>query len=474
MPTSTGASLFPTQPGLPNTQQLPSASAPLEASLTANPFGTSHLFMQSTAPATSVPTTNPIPAPNGTQAATLSVVVSSARRARGAEAIARQTAMGRRAGGHGWFSASPMRPWGRESSLFDVASALRPGPPTIGGPGSSTYVAPWRTEEQTKRAANIKKLVIEPIPDDPIFKAAAAFASHPVRRGTPGQSDPASSAAVVVHGDANAGADEQELGGERRIGDVAPRRSAFEIGRGNSGRPLSTVHVSAANINGRDDTGLERGGSVHPTPATGNMEGVSDGVPSQGQHAVDLTTDPRQLEATSPRYVPYRESLEAPLGTSNAPDLEPMPTRSHAPVTNNPNLYTRPPLQELRAMSEEELSRVSDFAVGIEDIGEVVWDDETDVRDVMLDDVVVIVPREICVYPDDTIMPPIGQKLNKPARVQLHGIWKMDKKTRRAVKDTSAAAAIVRRLKVHCEREGLVFLGYDVRSGTWSFRAEHF
>lgn len=144
------------------------------------------------------------------------------------------------------------------------------------------------------------------------------------------------------------------------------------------------------------------------------------------------------------------------------------------PVTTQKDLYTRPGLDELAAMSTMELQHITNFAVGRPGIGEVEWIGETDVTDLDLDRVIDLKPREVALYPNQADCPPVGTKLNKPARVRLSGIWKMDKKTKSPIKDASAAAVMVSKLKAHCERQGLIFLGYDVSSGTWTFQASSF
>jgi Nucleoporin autopeptidase/Nucleoporin FG repeat region len=145
-----------------------------------------------------------------------------------------------------------------------------------------------------------------------------------------------------------------------------------------------------------------------------------------------------------------------------------------APISSRKDMFTRPSMLELQQMNDDELSHVADFAAGIEGIGVVEWLGETDVRGVNLDTDVSIKSREVVVYPDEDGRPEVGSGLNKRARVKLYGLWKKDKFSKAPMKNASGAAAMVRKLKAHCDAEELVFLGYDVSSGTWTFETPHF
>jgi nuclear pore complex protein Nup98-Nup96 len=144
------------------------------------------------------------------------------------------------------------------------------------------------------------------------------------------------------------------------------------------------------------------------------------------------------------------------------------------PLSTRSEMFTRPAMGDLRRMSEEELSCVRDFAVGIDGIGMVEWPGETDVRHLNIDRDVSIKSREVVVYPHDEFRPDVGAALNKLARVSLHGLWKRDRATKQPARDASGAAAMVKKLKAHCDAEALVFLGYDVSTGTWTFETPHF
>jgi len=136
--------------------------------------------------------------------------------------------------------------------------------------------------------------------------------------------------------------------------------------------------------------------------------------------------------------------------------------------------YTIPAIHELRKMEEEELKSVENFTVGREGIGEVVWNGRTDVRGVDLDTTVHFSPKVVVVYPDEAEKPPVGQKLNKPAKVSLQGVYKVDKRTKEPMKDADSVAAMEAKLRKHCKSEGLNFIGYDGAKGVWTFAVQHF
>ena len=87
-----------------------------------------------------------------------------------------------------------------------------------------------------------------------------------------------------------------------------------------------------------------------------------------------------------------------------------------APTFTKQGYSTSPPIESLREMSEKELSRVYNFEISHE-YGCIKWD-IVDLRHVNLDDIITIGHGLFDVYPDDyKNKPPVGQGLNKPARL---------------------------------------------------------
>ena len=141
--------------------------------------------------------------------------------------------------------------------------------------------------------------------------------------------------------------------------------------------------------------------------------------------------------------------------------------------------YSKPSLQELRSMSNDELAQVHGLVVGRKGYGEVSWYSEpVDLSslpsvDDLFGGVVVIEEKQVQVYPEEYEIqePEIGQGLNRPATISIDQCWVKDKATRAPIKDAGHP-----RIKQHIaklsKQQG--FLSYAVDTGTWSFKVEHF
>lgn len=121
------------------------------------------------------------------------------------------------------------------------------------------------------------------------------------------------------------------------------------------------------------------------------------------------------------------------------------------------------------------LSRVPDFTVGREGMGSVRWLDPVDIRGVDLDRAIDFKPRAVEVYmrhPD--AKPPEGKGLNRPAEVELLGIFKKDKTTGEPVEGADARARFKAYLQKKTAQMGAEFVSYDPENGSWRFRVPHF
>eukprot|EP00871_Galdieria_phlegrea_P000177 jgi/Galph1/115/GphlegSOOS_G4785.1 len=199
-------------------------------------------------------------------------------------------------------------------------------------------------------------------------------------------------------------------------------------------------------------------------------------VKANGDKMDQRSMDKRQVAKPTPVRAPGQEFYEENLSPDSSAARETTSEFKNdaAPILTKESYYTVPSLDSLRKMSNEELSHVSDFRVGRTGVGEIQWIGKTDVRYLNLDRIINIENRAVLVYPDEGEKPADGVELNKPARVYLHKVWKTDKNTGLPLKDTEAVMKFTKRLKTHCEKQGLVFLGYDATQGTWSFEVPHF
>ncbi|KAG6576207.1 putative nuclear pore complex protein [Phytophthora cinnamomi] len=142
------------------------------------------------------------------------------------------------------------------------------------------------------------------------------------------------------------------------------------------------------------------------------------------------------------------------------------PAASSCPVLKNKDYYTIPSYERLQTMTDRELSQVEKFTVGCRGLGAVEWIGKTDVRDLDLDELVFFEKKEVIVYKDDEKKHELGKGLNKPAIVELLGIFPPRK--------SSSPEKYKERVKQRTQDIGATFLDYSTDKGIWRFRVEHF
>lgn len=478
-------------------QQAQQTQGPLEASLTNNPFGDSKLFLGATANAPSAhnalgtSVVNTSKNPGQTQQKSVSVVVNppsqAYRRTRGSDLLARQTFMQKNNSSTGWFAASPMRLWGESGPVFNVGSVLRTQRDRVGSGktrGLAPYAYPWRTEEQVAKAANLKRLVIEPTPGETPLQGSSSELQTEGRQvsngsggGQPKDStnDATTSAqkhrytGFLLRQPLGSGVDGGLENGEG-IQETPASSSPDQGNRADSGDPIDGASQRNSSREKRD------GGAVRAGPDDEDEEGTANPlqVSPQNDASGDMVD---RLTQFTPYSDFYRRQMSASRGRSSIGSGERRNSRrgpTDTPICTDPEYYTSPSLEELSKMSRDELSHVEEFTIGRKSKGEILWLEPVDLRGVNFDNVVQIKDREVSVYPQSDDVPPVGQGLNKPARVKLFGIHKFNKRTKEPLTDASTAAKMVQRLKAHCVKEGLEFLGYDIKTGTWIFKANNF
>ncbi|GMF37117.1 unnamed protein product [Phytophthora fragariaefolia] len=142
------------------------------------------------------------------------------------------------------------------------------------------------------------------------------------------------------------------------------------------------------------------------------------------------------------------------------------PTASSCPVLKSKDYYTIPSYERLQTMTDQELSEVEQFTVGCRGLGAVEWIGKTDVRDLNLDELVFFEKKEVIVYKDDEKKHELGKGLNKPAIVELLGIFPPRK--------SSSPEQYKERVKQRTQDIDATFLDYSPDKGIWRFRVEHF
>jgi hypothetical protein len=131
------------------------------------------------------------------------------------------------------------------------------------------------------------------------------------------------------------------------------------------------------------------------------------------------------------------------------------------------NTTTKPTMDDLNRLSNEQLASVENFTIVHEQHGKCVWPGNTDVRGLDLDQLVVFQAGSIGVYPDPQSKPAIGIGLNKRSIVTLNNCFPKKKKR-------GGTASYVTKLKKQLEKlPAATFRGYDDETGQWTFETEH-
>ncbi|KAF4148651.1 Nuclear protein 96 [Phytophthora infestans] len=143
------------------------------------------------------------------------------------------------------------------------------------------------------------------------------------------------------------------------------------------------------------------------------------------------------------------------------------PVSTSCPTLKNKDYFTIPSYERLQTMNDHELSQVEKFTVGCRGLGAVEWVGKTDVRDLDLDELVYFEKKEVIVYRDDEKKHPLGKGLNKPAIVELLGIFPPQRKS-------TSPDKYKERVKQRTQDIGATFLDYSIEKGIWRFRVEHF
>ncbi|XP_063162102.1 nuclear pore complex protein Nup98-Nup96 [Candoia aspera] len=139
--------------------------------------------------------------------------------------------------------------------------------------------------------------------------------------------------------------------------------------------------------------------------------------------------------------------------------------------------YTIPPLEELAKMtSDKGECLVTDFTVGRKGYGSIYFEGEVNLTSLNLDEIVHIRRKEVIVYPDDELKPPVGEGLNRRAEVTLDGVWPTDKTSRCLIKSPERLAEMnyEGRLEAVSRKQGAQFKEYRPETGSWIFKVAHF
>ena len=139
--------------------------------------------------------------------------------------------------------------------------------------------------------------------------------------------------------------------------------------------------------------------------------------------------------------------------------------------------YMRPSYDEIKRMSTDQKRAVSNFCIGREGCGFVVFDVPVDLTRVDMDhifgEIAVIELRSLTIYPVVERKPARGKGLNVPSTIHLANSWPRARDRQTPLFEKSGP-----RYQKHITRLQRVrdtqFVSYDKDTGTWVFKVQHF
>ena len=198
---------------------------------------------------------------------------------------------------------------------------------------------------------------------------------------------------------------------------------------------------------------------LKPASAVSDVSDVS-GVSATTTTAATAATAGTEEEATTAGTV--EEATEAPARRNLA-----------APTLTKPGYEITPSLATLNAMDEEALSHVDKVSICVEGVGKVEWEEPVDLRGLDLDALVSIEKVNGCAQieisqpegEEDVVEMEPGEGINHKAKLTFYDVFP---------KETEDAKKFVEFVKRKTESIGGEFVSYDVTTGIWVLRVEHF
>jgi len=179
---------------------------------------------------------------------------------------------------------------------------------------------------------------------------------------------------------------------------------------------------------------------------------------------VERSIGAEDVTPTATRKTPEND-VSASVETASS-SVSNVPTMSDEYVKK---LYsTTPSLEELQAMSDEELQAVPNFSVQRKGFGTVEWVDPVDVRGLVIDKTVEIDDMSIEVYMSEEDTPKRGTKLNRPAICTILGMRKPDE-------FDGSLQEFAEWLKTdYTPSLDAEFIHFDAEKTVWKFKVKHF
>ncbi|GLE06558.1 hypothetical protein PINS_up015952 [Pythium insidiosum] len=191
-------------------------------------------------------------------------------------------------------------------------------------------------------------------------------------------------------------------------------------------------------------------------------------VTSKSKDVSAQSSTAASASAPASRFVSYAEFMSSAMRETEAEaaSAHAKPVSAACPSLKNEDYFTVPSYDRLKRMTEQELAQVEGFKVGCKGLGTVEWLGKTDVRHLDLDELIQFEKKEVIVYKDDDNKHPLGTGLNRPAIVELLGVFPPRK--------TQDPEQYRERVQQRTVDIGATFIDYSPSKGIWRFRVEHF
>lgn len=207
---------------------------------------------------------------------------------------------------------------------------------------------------------------------------------------------------------------------------------------------------------------------VIPTAPLKPASDVSDVSDVSGVSAMTTTAATAATAATA-----GTEEEATTAGTVEEAAEAPARRNLAAPTLTKPGYEITPSLATLNAMDEEALSHVDKVSICVEGVGKVEWEEPVDLRGLDLDALVSIEKVNGCAQieisqpegEEDVVEMEPGEGINHKAKLTFYDVFP---------KETEDAKKFVEFVKRKTESIGGEFVSYDVTTGIWVLRVEHF
>ena len=146
------------------------------------------------------------------------------------------------------------------------------------------------------------------------------------------------------------------------------------------------------------------------------------------------------------------------------------------PILHRSGYYMIPSHYDMVSLSKDEVSHIDHFTVGKEGAGEIIWEGETNVCYLNLDDRIVI-DRDLNGFPFVEVYPPsiylkpmpaIGEELNKPVLIRLFNVFP------RGLRTIEGIHRFEEMLKKQVSNMNGQWINYDSINGILQFKLSHF